>query len=82
LRFKPAGKIERVATSLSTAPPEDLGANLALLAGVIDPAPRNSGETFLGNLDSITIQHICDTAEKSHVLEDETVGVLLVMRII
>jgi Rrf2 family transcriptional regulator, iron-sulfur cluster assembly transcription factor len=67
------GEIVGVAMSLSTAHPEDLGANSVLLARVIDPALRRAGETFLGNLDSITIEQICETAEKSHVLDDEHV---------
>jgi Rrf2 family transcriptional regulator, iron-sulfur cluster assembly transcription factor len=68
------GEIVRVAMSLSTAHPEDLGANSALLARVIDPAIRSAGETFLGNLDSITIEQICETAEQLHVLDDEKVS--------
>jgi hypothetical protein len=35
---------------------------------------RRAGETFLGNLDSITIEQMCETAEKSHVLDDEKVS--------
>jgi hypothetical protein len=60
--------------SLSTADPEDLGANSGLLERVIDPAVRRAGETFLANLDSITIEQLCETAEKLHVLEDEKIG--------
>jgi Rrf2 family transcriptional regulator, iron-sulfur cluster assembly transcription factor len=68
------GEIVRIAMSLSTADREDLGANSALLARVIDPAVRRAGETFLGNLDAITVEQMCDTAEKSHVLDDERVS--------
>ena len=57
--------------SLSTADPEDLGANSILLERVIDPAVRKAGETFLSNLDSITVEQMCETAEKAHVLDDE-----------
>jgi hypothetical protein len=39
-----------------------------------DPALRRAGETFLGNLDSITVEQMCDTAEKTHVLDDEKVS--------
>jgi len=45
------GEIVRTAMSLSTADPEDLGANSVLLERVIDPAVRRAGETFLANLD-------------------------------
>jgi len=65
------GEIVRTAMSLSTADPEDLSANSILLERVIDPAVRKAGETFLANLDSITVEQMCETAEKSHVLDDE-----------
>ena len=64
------GEIVRTAMSLSTAA-EDLGANSILLERVIDPAVRKAGETFLANLNSITVEQMCETAEKAHVLDDE-----------
>jgi Rrf2 family transcriptional regulator, iron-sulfur cluster assembly transcription factor len=68
------GEIVRTARSLSTADPEDLGANSVLIERTIDPAVRRAGETFLGNLNSITVEQMCGTAEKTHVLDDEKVG--------
>ena len=68
------GEIVHIAMSLSTADPEDLGANSVLLARVIDPAVRRAGETFLANLDAITVEQMCETAEKAHVLDDEKVS--------
>jgi Rrf2 family iron-sulfur cluster assembly transcriptional regulator len=68
------GEIVRTAISLSTADPEDLGSNSVLLERVIDPAVRSAGETFLANLDSITVEQMCDAAEKTHVLDDEKVS--------
>jgi Rrf2 family transcriptional regulator, iron-sulfur cluster assembly transcription factor len=68
------GEIVRIAMSLSTADPDDLGSNSVLLERVIDPAVRRAGETFLGNLDLITVEQRCDTAEKTHVLDDEKVS--------
>jgi Rrf2 family transcriptional regulator, iron-sulfur cluster assembly transcription factor len=65
------GEIVRTAMSLSTVEPEDLGANSILLQRVIDPAVRKAGETFLENLDSITVEQMCETAEKAHVLDNE-----------
>jgi hypothetical protein len=47
---------------------------MSLLKRVIDPAVRRAGETFLGNLDSITVEQMCETAEKSQVLDDEKVS--------
>jgi Rrf2 family transcriptional regulator, iron-sulfur cluster assembly transcription factor len=73
-RLISVGEIVRIAMSLSTADPEDLGANSVLLERVIDPAIRRAGETFLGNLDSITVEQMCEAAEKSHVLDHETVS--------
>jgi Rrf2 family iron-sulfur cluster assembly transcriptional regulator len=68
------GEIVRTAMSLSTADPEDLGANSVLLERVIDPPVRRAGETFLANLDLITVEQMCETAEKLHVLDDEKVS--------
>ena len=68
------GEIVRNATSLSTANPEDLGANSVLLERVIEPAIHEAGETFLANLDSITVEQMCETAEKTHALDDEKVS--------
>jgi hypothetical protein len=41
---------------------------------VIDPAVRRAGETFLANLDSITVEQMCETAEKTRALDDEKVS--------
>ena len=35
---------------------------------------RRAGETFLANLDAITVEQMCETAEKTHVLDDEKVS--------
>ena len=63
----------RTAMALSTA--EDLGANSVLLERVIDPAVRRGGETFLANLDAITVEQMCETADKADVLDDQKIGV-------
>ena len=68
------GEIVWTAMSLSTADPEDLGANSILLERVIDPAVRKAGKSFLANLDAITVEQMCETAEKAHVLDDEKVS--------
>ena len=47
---------------------------VSLLERVIDPAVRRAGETFLANLDAITVEQMCETAEKTHVLDDEKVS--------
>ena len=60
--------------SLSTADPEDLGANSVLFERVFDPAVRRAGETLLANLDAIMVEQMCETADKAHVLDDEKVS--------
>jgi Rrf2 family iron-sulfur cluster assembly transcriptional regulator len=65
------GEIVRIAASLSTADPEDLGAHSVLLERVIEPAVSRAGESFLANLDAITVDQMCETAQRSHVLDDE-----------
>jgi Rrf2 family protein len=65
------GEIVRTAVSLSTADPEDVGAHSRLLEKVIDPSVRKAGEPFLANLDSITVEDLCELAEKARILEDE-----------
>jgi Rrf2 family iron-sulfur cluster assembly transcriptional regulator len=68
------GEIVRTAMSLSTADPEELASHSVLLERVIDPPVRRAGETFLANLDLITVAQMCETAEKLHVLADEKVS--------
>jgi Rrf2 family transcriptional regulator, iron-sulfur cluster assembly transcription factor len=68
------GEIVRTAISLSAADPYDVSANSALLEQVIEPAVSEAGKTFLSNLDAITVEEMCETAEKSHVLDDEEVS--------
>jgi Rrf2 family iron-sulfur cluster assembly transcriptional regulator len=68
------GEIMRIVASLSTADPEDLGAHSVLLERVIEPAVSRAGESFLDNLDSITVDQMCETAQRSHVLDDQKVS--------
>jgi Rrf2 family transcriptional regulator, iron-sulfur cluster assembly transcription factor len=68
------GEIVRIAMSLSTADPDNLDAHSVLLERVIDPAVRRAGESFLANLDLITVEQMCETAEELHVLDDEKVS--------
>jgi Rrf2 family transcriptional regulator, iron-sulfur cluster assembly transcription factor len=68
------GEIVRTAMSLSKADPDDLGANSVLLERVIEPPVTRAAGSFLANLDSITVEQMCATAEKMHVLDDEKVS--------
>jgi Rrf2 family transcriptional regulator, iron-sulfur cluster assembly transcription factor len=68
------GEIVRTAMSLNTADPDYLGASSVLLERVIEPAIRGASESFLADLDSITVEQLCETAEKTHVLDDEKIN--------
>ena len=68
------GEIARAAMSLSTAHPDYLGASSVLLERVIEPAIRGASESFLADLDSISVEQLFETAEKLHVLDDEKVN--------
>ena len=35
---------------------------------------RRAGEPFLANLDQISVEDLCEAAEKAHILEDEKSG--------
>lgn len=68
------GEIVRTAASLSTADPEDMGSRSRLLEKIVEPSVRRAGEPFLVNLDGISIEFLCDNAEKAHILDDEKVS--------
>jgi Rrf2 family protein len=66
-----AGEIVRTALSLSTADPNEIGSQSKLLDKVIDPAVRRAGESFLANLDAITVEELCEEADKAQILVEE-----------
>ena len=65
------GEIVRTSVNLSTAEPEELGSHSMLLEKVVDPAVRQAGESFLVNLDAITVEQMCEDADRAHILEEE-----------
>ncbi len=65
------GEIVRTSTSLSTADPDDVGSRSKLLEKVVEPAVRKAGESFLANLDAITVEQLCEEAEKAQILAEE-----------
>ncbi len=65
------GEIVRTSVSLSTADPDDVGSRSKLLERVVEPSVRKAGESFLTNLDAISVEQLCDDAEKAQVLEEE-----------
>ncbi len=68
------GEIVRTAAGLSTADPEDMGSRSRLLEKIVEPSVRRAGEPFLVNLDSISVEDLCESAEKAHILDDEKVS--------
>ena len=69
-----AGEIVRTAIGLSTADPDDFAAHSKLLEKVIEPALRAAGEPFLKELDGISVEDLCESAEKHNVLIEEKAG--------
>ena len=65
------GEIVRTSVGLSTADPDDIGSRSKLVEKVIEPAVRKAGESFLANLDAITVEQLCEDAEKAQILAEE-----------
>jgi len=65
------GEIVRTSMSLSTADPDDIGSRSKLLEKVIEPSVRKAGESFLANLDAITVEQLCEEAERAQILAEE-----------
>src|SRR5271154_6679971 len=47
--------------------PVDIGSQSKLLGKVIEPQVRKAGEPFLANLDAITVEQLCQEAERAHI---------------
>lgn len=67
------GEIVRTSLSLSTVEPDEFGASSKLLDRVIEPSIRKAGESFLANLDTITVDHLCESAVANKIVDDEKV---------
>ena len=65
------GEIVRTSIGLSTADPDEIGSRSRLLEKVVEPSVRKAGESFLANLDAITVEQLCEDAEKAHILAEE-----------
>lgn len=68
------GEIVRTALSLSTVDATEMGASSRLLELVIEPSIKKAGETFLANLDLITVEHMCESAAAQKIVEDDSSG--------
>jgi len=66
------GEIVRTVMAMSAADAEESGASSKLVKKVIEPSVRKAGESFLANLDAITIEDLCAAAVAARILEDET----------
>ena len=66
------GEIVRTAVNLSTADPTDLGSQSKLMSLVIDPRVREAGAPFLTNLEAISVEQLCESAEDKKILEMES----------
>jgi Rrf2 family iron-sulfur cluster assembly transcriptional regulator len=68
-----AGEIVRTAAALSAADPSEIGGSSKLVKKVIEPAVRKAGDTFLAELDAITVEDLCSEAVAAHILEEDKV---------
>ena len=68
------GEIVRTSVGLSTADPDDIGSRSKLVEKVIEPSVRKAGQSFLANLDAITVEQLCEEAEKAQILAEDKVG--------
>ncbi|MGA2794231.1 MAG: Rrf2 family transcriptional regulator [Roseiarcus sp.] len=66
------GEIARTVMAMSAADAEESGASSKLVKKVIEPSVRKAGESFLANLDAITIEDLCAAAVAARILDDET----------
>ena len=67
------GEIVRTALALSAADPDERGASSKLVRKVIEPSVRKAGDSFLANLDSITVDQLCNDAVAARVMDEENV---------
>jgi Rrf2 family iron-sulfur cluster assembly transcriptional regulator len=65
-----AGEIVRTALALRAADPDQIGASSKLLKEVIEPRIRKADDSFLANLDAITVEHLCAAAIAGRIIED------------
>jgi Rrf2 family iron-sulfur cluster assembly transcriptional regulator len=64
------GEIVRTALALNAADPNEIGASSKLLEEVIEPRIRKAGDSFLANLDAITVEDLCAAAIAAKIIED------------
>jgi Rrf2 family protein len=65
------GEIVRTAIALSATDPEELAISSKLIEKVVEPTVKKAGETFLANLDAVSVDDLCNEAISAHILEEE-----------
>ena len=65
------GEIVRTAIALSANDPEELAISSKLIEKIVEPTVKKAGETFLANLDAVTVDDLCNETISAHVLEEE-----------
>lgn len=65
------GEIVRTVIALSAADLEESGVPSKLVKKVIEPSVQKAAESFLTNLDAITVDDLCAAAVAARILEDE-----------
>jgi Rrf2 family transcriptional regulator, iron-sulfur cluster assembly transcription factor len=56
--------------ALNAADPHEIRASSKLLEEVIEPRIRKAGDSFLANLDAITVEDLCAAAIAAKIIED------------
>ena len=65
------GEIVRTAIALSATDPEELAISSKLIEKIVEPTVKKAGETFLANLDAVTVDDLCNEAMSAQILEEE-----------
>jgi Rrf2 family transcriptional regulator, iron-sulfur cluster assembly transcription factor len=65
------GEIVRTAIALSANDPEELAISSKLIERIVEPTVKKAGESFLANLDAVTVDDLCNEAISAHILEEE-----------
>jgi Rrf2 family protein len=68
------GDIVRTVAGMSAGDADEGGASSRLVKKVIEPAVRKAGESFLADLDAITVEDLCAAAITARILDDEQAG--------
>jgi Rrf2 family transcriptional regulator, iron-sulfur cluster assembly transcription factor len=62
-------EIVRAAFAVSAPKPNEIGTNSDLLTKAIEPSIRKAGQSFIANLDAITVEDLCAEAVEVRILE-------------